>query len=79
MIKASITVLRGSKSVAEEWGEFEFLSLPSSADRIMVKRDGTENYATVISVHHYPCPVGGADEPTADVLAKWTGSGAKLR
>ena len=79
MIRARICVLRGTKAQQEEWGEFEFQSMPSPADRIMVRRDGMENYATVISVHHYPRTVGSNDEPSAEVLAKWTGSGAKLR
>ena len=79
MIRGKIVVVRGSAAVSEDWGEFEFLSMPSPADRIMVVRDGTENYATVLSVHHYPAPVGGDAQPQAEIVAKWTGSGAKLR
>lgn len=77
MIASRVIVVRGS--VSEDWGEFEFLTMPSPADRIMIARDGAENYATVVSVHHYPCPLGSGDQPTAEIVAKWTGSGGKLR
>lgn len=79
MIGAKVIVVRGSASVSEDWGEFQFLTMPSPADRIMVVRDGAENYATVISVHHYPAPTGSSETPRAEIVAKWTGSGAKLR
>ena len=77
MNEAKLTVLRGS--VEEYWGEFEFLTMPSPADRIMVTRDGSENYATVISVHHYPVAKDSGEVPSAEIVAKWTGSAKKLR
>ncbi|ANY20802.1 hypothetical protein A6F68_02302 [Tsuneonella dongtanensis] len=72
-------MVRGTGAVSEDWGEFDFVALPSPADRLQVIRDGTENYATVLSVHHQPSPVGSGHPPIAEVVAKWTGSGAKLR
>lgn len=77
MIAAKVIVMRGS--VSEEWGDFEFVEMPSPADRVMVAREGVENYATVISVHHYPAATGSGVQPTAEIVAKWTGSGKKLR
>jgi len=79
MIFSKIVMVRGKKSVSEDWGEFEFLGFPSPGDRIMVKKDGTENYATVLAVHHYPCIFGSGDKPRAEVVAQWTGSGPRMR
>lgn len=79
MIRGRLIVVRGIGDNSEDWGEYEFLTPPSPADRVMVTRDDAENYATVLSVHHYPRPVGGDDEPRIEVVAKWTGSGARLR
>lgn len=79
MSTARIIMLRGSSSEEEDWGEWEFLSLPSAGDRIMVRRDGAENYATVLSTHHNPCAAGSGEKPSAEVVAKWTGSAPKLR
>ena len=79
MIKGTISIVRGRASTSEDWGEFEFLALPSPADRIMVERDGTEQYATVLSVHHRPVPRGGKGKPAVEIVAKWTGSGHKMR
>ena len=79
MIRGKISVVRGQGNISEDWGEYDFLSAPSPADRLMVERDGVPNYATVLSVHHSPSPVGSGGEPTVEVVAKWTGSGGKLR
>jgi hypothetical protein len=79
MICGKISVVRGKSSVSEDWGEFEFLALPSPGDRIMVNREGAENYATVLAVHHCPRSPGSKEEPSVEVVAKWTGSGQKFR
>ena len=79
MITGRITVVRGKGAVSEDWGQFDFLALPSPSDRVMVTREGHENYATVLSVHHYPTPAGSAGEPSVEVVAQWTGSGGKIR
>jgi hypothetical protein len=79
MISGNIVVVRGKAAEAEEWGEFEFLALPSPGDRLMVERDGEENYATVLAVHHTPRPSGSNRAPTVEVVAKWTGAAARLR
>ena len=77
MINGSIVLVRGNNS--EDLGAFTFGSMPSPAARIMVAHNGVENYATVISVHHYPVPAGSGEPPSAEIVAKWTGSGKKLR
>jgi hypothetical protein len=45
----------------------------------MVKKEGAENYATVLAVHHYPCISGSGDKPSAEIVAQWTGSGPRIR
>ena len=79
MVRCNVSVVRAKGGESEDWGRFDFLSLPSPGDRVMIERDGAENYATVISVHHCPRPVGQDMDPTAEVVAKWTGSGHKIR
>jgi hypothetical protein len=79
MVSCQIMVVRGKASNSEAWGEFDFLALPSPGDRIMIEKDGAENYATVLSVHHYPVPSGEQQTPIAEVVAKWTGAGHKIR
>jgi len=79
MVCCNVSVVRGMGADSEDWGAFDFLSLPSPGDRLMIERDGAENYATVLSVHHSPSPISLGLEPTAEVVAKWTGSGHKLR
>ena len=73
MARAHLLVERGSlRDRSEDWGELEFLQLPSPGDRIAADRDGEVNYLTVICVHHQPAAPGGA--PSAQVVAKWTGA-----
>lgn len=79
MVSCQIVVVRGKASSSEAWGEFDLLALPSPGDRIMIERDGAENYATVLSVHHYPVLSGEGLTPSAEVVAKWTGAGHKIR
>jgi hypothetical protein len=80
MVVAKLIVERGSSPQgSEDWGEHEFLGLPSPADRIMVMYQGAENYLTVLCVHHQPQPRGSGIQPLAEVVAKWTGSLPKLR
>lgn len=79
MVDAKILVVRGRVETSEDWGEFDFLALPSPGDRIMVSREGVANYATVLSVHHHPKIRGSGDRPSAEVVAKWTGSAPRLR
>jgi hypothetical protein len=80
MFVAQLIVDRGSPALdSEDWGKFEFASPPSPADRIMVVHEGAENFLTVLCVHHQPCPAGTGEKPSAEVVAKWTGSTPKLR
>lgn len=79
MVSCQLIVVRGKGGESEDWGAFDFLALPSHGDRIMVEKDAKENFATVLSVHHYPSAAGGSAEPTAEVVAKWTGAGHKIR
>lgn len=77
---ARLLVERGSfRDSSQDWGIHAFVSSPSPGDRVAARHDGTTHYLTVISVHHKPVPVGddgktGDDAPSADVVAKWTGS-----
>lgn len=76
---AKLLVERGvGRAPSQDWGELEFLALPSPGDRIAVPFDGALHHLTVISVHHRPVPVGeqGSDgvDAQADVVAKWTSS-----
>ncbi len=79
MISGKIILVRGKESVSEDWGEFEFVSSPSPGDRIMVQRESIENYATVLAVHHYPKIAGSGETPSAEIVAKWTGSSPRIR
>ena len=80
MFVASLIVERGSTTQAsQDWGQYEFLGQPSPADRIMVMHEGAENFLTVLCVHHRASPAGSGQAPTAEVVAKWTGSAPKLR
>lgn len=75
MIEARLAVEKGSlRDQSEHWGEYRFLSLPSPGDRVMVERDGTMQYLTVICVHHAPVPLTETAPPGAQVVAKWTGA-----
>lgn len=80
MIVARLLVERGSTPrPSEEWGQYDFLGLPSPGDRIMVNREDGENYLTVLCVHHQPSVHGSTVAPSAEVVAKWTGAAPKLR
>ncbi|MFB0613823.1 hypothetical protein [Aurantiacibacter poecillastricola] len=79
MVSCQVSVVRGKGSDSEDWGPYDFVSVPSHGDRVMVTREGTENYVTVLSVHHYPTAHGQGGAPVAEVVGKWTGSGQKLR
>ena len=75
MVRARLLVERGAlKDHSEDWGEMDFLSLPSPADRIAARRGNEIHYLTVLCAHHQPVPAGEG-EPSAQVVAKWTGSG----
>lgn len=74
MIFGQLVVERGThRGPSEDWGEYEFLSLPSPGDRVMVDRDGQENYLTVLCVHHQFARRGSSAQPAAEVVTKWTG------
>ena len=75
MVSAELLVERGSYGAkSEEWGIFGFLGLPSPGDRIAVEHEGATHYLTVLCVHHRPTRVAsGEGEPSAHVVAKWTG------
>jgi hypothetical protein len=79
MVAARLLVERGSiRDKSQDWGLYEFLSLPSPGDRIAAHYEDTTHYLTVICVHHKPLPVSHAAgekraaSPSADVVAKWT-------
>jgi hypothetical protein len=76
MAKARLLVERGTlRDQSEDWGEFDFLQLPSPGDRVTVPHGNAVNYLTVICVHHQPTPLGAGAGPGAHVVAKWTGAG----
>jgi hypothetical protein len=76
MATARLLVERGSlRDQSEDWGEHDFLALPSPGDRIAAPRGNEVHYLTVLCVHHQAVPTGGAARPGAQVVAKWTGSG----
>lgn len=76
---ARLMVERGSiRDQSQDWGDHEFVSLPSPGDRIATYYDGTTHYLTVICVHHRPKSLSdkgqqdAARSPSAEVVAKWT-------
>lgn len=79
MVVARLLVERGSLGSCEDWGLYDFLALPSPADRVMLNREGNDHYLTVLCAHHKPSAHGSTAEPSAEVVAKWTGSAPKLR
>ncbi|MEO3389238.1 hypothetical protein [Mesorhizobium sp. CAU 1741] len=80
MFAARLMVERGSfRDKSQDWGVYAFLSAPSPGDRVAAAHEDTTHYLTVISVHHKPVPLAndggtGGETPSADVVAKWTGS-----
>jgi hypothetical protein len=76
MIEARLLVERGTlRDQSEDWGAYNFLGLPSPADRVAVHRGNETHYLTVICVHHAPVAArDGGMGPTAQVVAKWTGA-----
>ena len=79
MITGKVILVRGKDAISEDWGDYEFVALPSPADRIMVSKEGAENYATVLAVHHFPCAAGSGGKPSAEIVAQWTGSAPRIR
>ena len=76
MVRLRLLVERGSlQDQSEDWGELDFMALPSPGDRISVRRGNETNYLTVLCVHHQPAAPDSAEEPGAYVVAKWTGAG----
>lgn len=74
MVRAQLLVERGTlRDRSEDWGELDFLALPSPGDRVTAERDGKTQFLTVICIHHQPAAAGGG-EPRAAVVARWTGS-----
>ncbi|MGV6876628.1 hypothetical protein ACUSIJ_28665 [Pseudochelatococcus sp. B33] len=78
MFSARLLVERGSgRSPSQDWGEYAFVAAPSPGDRIAAQHDGTTHYLTVINVHHKPVAIPASSSPaapSAEVVAKWTGS-----
>jgi hypothetical protein len=74
MATARLLVERGTlRDQTEDWGDYDFLALPSPADRVTVERGNAVNFLTVLCVHHAPAPSGSGAQPGAQVVAKWTG------
>lgn len=75
---AKLLVERGTaRAPSQDWGAYEFVSIPSPGDRVAAQYDGSTHYLTVISVHHKPVRLtddSEAPQPSADVVAKWTSS-----
>lgn len=81
MPTARLLVERGSlRDQSQDWGIYEFVSLPSPGDRIAARYENRTHYLTVICVHHKPLAMDAAGKqgrgapPAADVVAKWTGA-----
>lgn len=79
MPTARLLVERGSiRDQSQDWGNYEFVSIPSPGDRIAAHYENTRHYLTVICVHHSPVRDGATGSGTdiasasADVVAKWT-------
>lgn len=76
MVRLRLLVERGSlHDQSEDWGELDFMALPSPGDRISVRRGNETNYLTILCVHHQPTAPGSGEEAGAYVVAKWTGAG----
>ena len=78
---ARLLVERGvGRAPGQDWGQFEFLALPSPGDRVAVQFQDALHHLTVISVHHRPIPIGkeAGSTPSADVVAKWTSQEASI-
>ena len=76
MVSARLLVERGSlRDQSEDWGDHDFLALPSPGDRIAVGRGNETHFLTVICAHHQIVPAGSGGSASAQVVAKWTGSG----
>ena len=85
-VEAKLLVERGSYDApSQEWGEYEFLGLPSPGDRIAARYAGDLHYLTVLCVHHRPVAMQAGDSgqetgsPSAEIVAKWTGKEEKSR
>lgn len=79
-VSGKLLVERGNYDApSQDWGEFEFLGLPSPGDRIAATYEGGTHYLTVLCVHHQPIALACEDrrrEPgsaQAEIVAKWTG------
>lgn len=79
-VSGKLLVERGNYDApSQDWGDFEFLGLPSPGDRIAALYDGSTHYLTVLCVHHRPVASAAearSDElvsPKAEIVAKWTG------
>lgn len=64
---------------SQDWGNYEFMALPSPGDRIAAHYEGQLHYLTVLCAHHKPIAMSDSDRsrefgsPKADIVAKWTG------
>lgn len=79
-VSGKLLVERGSiDAPSQDWGDYDFIAIPSPGDRIAAQYEGSVHYLTVLSVHHRP--VAKMNErkdrefavPEADIVAKWTG------
>lgn len=61
---------------SQNWGNYAFVSLPSPGDRLVAHYNDNMLHMTIICVHHRPVCITAdgrqADEPAAEVVAKWT-------
>lgn len=85
-VSGKLLVERGSYDApSQDWGDYEFLGLPSPGDRIAANYEGDLHYLTVLCVHHRPIAKAGEERtrefgsPGAEIVAKWTGKEDKSR
>lgn len=79
MVTARLVIERGSVDQrSEDWGKFDFLAMPSPGDRVRVNRGAERHYLTVLCTHHNPAATDGGDTPSAEVVARWTGSDDRI-
>lgn len=73
MAHCRLLVEKGStRDPTQDWGLFDFVSVPSPADRVAVEHEGQLHYLTVLCAHHRPVRPGEG-EPSAEIVARWTG------
>lgn len=83
-VRCKLLVERGNYDApSQDWGDYEFIDLPSPGDRIAAQYEDELHYLTVLCAHHRPIAMACGDRsrelgnPHADIVAKWTGKKEK--